>query len=289
MNSSASGNIRKVDNAYYAFVPSLGSQGEILPQDNVRVQSPQVSFNELWMVFERYKNTSNEDCDHEKHFQVCSLWNSTYDVNLRWENSYQNISGSRHLTHPVSYPPIDPPGAVMEMSRHAFSAFFWVLAVQVVGSFSWFEKILGNEKRYFGQIRSTSLLGSPDLAVYFNYNEDNTACQTPYTKLSPQRHQDVMRPGNKTIGKHNPYGLWIPHALACIFTAITVALGTVTIVKHSVMPRKNFQDILSAADTKVIRIAREPPSKWWPIKAEIVKDPGRPRDLGLYLVPKYQR
>jgi hypothetical protein len=60
---------------------------------------------------------------------------------------------------------------------------------------------------------------------------------------------------------YSPAGPLIPYALACFFTAVTVVIGIITLIRHGVMPDIKFQDILSAADTNIITIARDPDSK----------------------------
>ncbi|KAK4098471.1 hypothetical protein N658DRAFT_431977 [Parathielavia hyrcaniae] len=293
----------EVQNAYYAFVPSFDSQGNITAISAVRGQSISRAINEVWMTFERYKESTDENCDHDKYFQVCSLWNATYHLTLEFENGFQNITASRDLMHPVRHP-TDKPGDVSNMAQHAYSAFFWALSDQIVGSFGQFQEPMANssELRHFGRIQSpiqhTSLLGSSDLAVYFDFNEDRGACQIPYANLSAQRRRDIDLAKNKTMGElvedlsvnmtisllHNdlltnltsrvvtvvenvnrygysPHGLWIPYALSCLFTFVTVLIGIVTLIKNGSMPDTKFQDILAAADREVIGIARDPDSE----------------------------
>jgi hypothetical protein len=80
------------------------------------------------------------------------------------------------------------------MARRAYSAFFWALADQILGSLGRFQEPMANNSmvRSFGRIHSpiqhNALLGSPDLAVYFDYSEDKGACQIPYANLSAPRH-----------------------------------------------------------------------------------------------------
>ncbi|KAK4110187.1 hypothetical protein N656DRAFT_782248 [Canariomyces notabilis] len=308
MNETSVGTLVEVQNAYFSFVPSFDSQGNVTALWDVRYQSPSVASNEVWMAFERYGNSTGGSCDHDKYFQVCDLWNATYDLSLAWENGFQNITGSRELLHRVEYP-ADEPGQVSNMAQHAFSAFFWVISDQVVGSFGWFQETTANdsEPRYFGEIHSpiqhNALLGSSDLAVFFDYNEDREACQVPYANLSAQRRQDIDLAKNRTLGElieelsfnttvslmhnniytnattrlvtvwekvnrygYNQTGLWIPYALSCAFTLITVIIGVLVHIKHvvighEVMPGTKFQDILSAADMQVITIARDPDSR----------------------------
>ncbi len=92
------------------------------------------------------------------------------------------------------------------MAQHAYSAFMWVLGDQVVGSFGWFEATDPNNSsntKQFAMINSpiqhNVLLGSSDLDVFFNYNEEPRACRTPSKDL--QRQQDIDLARNRTLGK----------------------------------------------------------------------------------------
>jgi hypothetical protein len=60
---------------------------------------------------------------------------------------------------------------------------------------------------------------------------------------------------------YSPLGLFIPYALACLLTFITVVTGAMTYIRHGVMPGKKIQDILAAADSKAIHVAKDPDSR----------------------------
>ena len=66
------------------------------------------------------------------------------------------------------------------------------------------------------------------------------------------RWDDVNRYG------YSKPGLFIPYVLACIFTTATVVIGLIVIWKDGIMPDKNFQNILSVADSEAIQAARGP-------------------------------
>jgi hypothetical protein len=201
---SATGTTRQVETAYYAYVPAAAPDHNAAGQADVRFQSPADASNQVWMRFERYENSTDKICDHNRHYQVCSLWNATYDLTLNWENDFQNVSGNSTLLHMVAYPPLDPTNFTTEMTQHAYSAFFWALADQLVGSFGRYaERLPNGSDRNFPLIRSpiqhNSLLGSSDLNVFFDYNEENDACQRRYEDLTPQRRQDVDRARRKKL------------------------------------------------------------------------------------------
>lgn len=200
------GTAQEIENAYYAFTPAFDSKGGVTALSDVRYQAPVNGSNQLWMVFQRYVNTTDSACDYKQYHQVCKLWNATYNLNLSWENGFQNITGSRNISHEVEYPN-DKPEETSNMVQHAYSAFMWVLSDQLVGSFGWFNDTTSSTasgNKTFGMINSpiqhNSLLGSSDLDVFFDFNEDTGACKTPYDKLSPQRQQDI------DLAKNRPFG-----------------------------------------------------------------------------------
>ncbi|KAK3377470.1 hypothetical protein B0H63DRAFT_398759 [Podospora didyma] len=294
------GNAIENINAYYGFVPSFDSNGTLIPLAEARYQSPAIASNELWQVFQRYiDTTTNSTCDYKPYYQVCSLWNATYNINLEWDSSSQSITGTRDLLHRVEYPNDPKQDEVSNMAQHAYSAFFWVLANQAIGSFGWFNETVSPNKTVSimmiaSPIQHNSLLGTSDLDVFFDFNEAKEACQTPYMNLTAQRQQDKdlarsrrlnelieemgfnmtvslmhndLLTGNNTrlvtvvedINRYgtNRAGLFIPYALACALTLLTVFLGIATNIEYGVLPDKKFQDILAAADDSfAIKLAR---------------------------------
>jgi hypothetical protein len=58
----------------------------------------------------------------------------------------------------------------------------------------------------------------------------------------------VLRTDDVNRYSYQPYGLFIPYALANLFTFITVLIGIYSYIYDDVMPGKNFQDIVSAAE-----------------------------------------
>jgi hypothetical protein len=196
------GTAKELTNALYSFVPSF-SQGGVTALPDVRYQEPVNASNQLWMVFMRYVESGDDQpCEYKPYHQICKLWNATYDLHFSWENGLQNITGSRGLLHEVEYPN-DKPGEISNMAQHAYSAFMWVLADQLVGSFGWFNDTSTFNNKTFGMINSpiqhNSLLGTSDLDVFFDFNEDKGACKLPYDKLSAQRQQDIDLAKNRTL------------------------------------------------------------------------------------------
>jgi hypothetical protein len=64
--------------------------------------------------------------------------------------------------------------------------------------------------------------------------------------------QDVNRYG------YNAYGLWIPHALASLFSSTMVVTGIAAFVTHGAKPGIKFQDVMGAVERKEIRVQPEP-------------------------------
>jgi hypothetical protein len=197
------GSFKEVKSAYYGFVPAFDSNGSIIALTDVRYQAQINATNEIWQVFERYNYSSGDQCDHYTQYQVCKLWNATYDLTMSWENGVQNISGSREYMYEVEYPH-DKPGDVSNMAQHAYSALMWALSDQVVGSFAWYIDINNESAVGFGMIDSpiqhNVFLGTSDLNVFFDYNEKADACQTPFSNYSAQRQQDIDFARNRTLG-----------------------------------------------------------------------------------------
>lgn len=67
--------------------------------------------------------------------------------------------------------------------------------------------------------------------------------------------------------------LWIPYGAASFFTLITAIFGIVAFWAHGAMPSNKFQDLLSAAEQGVIRVAPEPEPE-----PELEPDPGLARE-----------
>jgi hypothetical protein len=200
------GTAEQVENTYYAFVPAFDDQRRVVSaNDRVQVQAPanrSNSSNEIWMTFLRYVDKSNgTTCDYTRYHQVCELFNSTYHLDLSWDNGVQRISGTQDPLHQVEFPN-DNRTSISNMSQHAYSAFMSVLASQLVGSFGWFQDT-ANRSIEFGIIAAplqhNVLLGTDDLDVFFNLNEDPKGCQVPYANLSSQRRLDKDFAKNQTL------------------------------------------------------------------------------------------
>ena len=87
MNETVGG-AKEIQNAYYGFVPWF-SQGNVIPLADARYQTSRNASNQIWMVFERYDHSTTGACSHGKYYQVCSLWNATYDLNLTWRMGFR--------------------------------------------------------------------------------------------------------------------------------------------------------------------------------------------------------
>ncbi|KAF2270247.1 hypothetical protein CC78DRAFT_599658 [Lojkania enalia] len=294
----------ETDNVYYSFVPEYKSNGELIANPQPREQSPSNATNQLWMTFLRTTYNSSGARVKERHYQVCRLHNATYDLNITRDHGFQNIAGSYDLREEVPFPS-DVPGSESNMAQHAYSAFMWALADQLVGKFSWYVQPNNDSTSalpsQFGVIESpiarTSLLGSWDLDTFFDLDEEKGLYKVPggpNLTLSDQRLQDKALAKNRTLDvlieelsfnttvslMHNELllheamskvfvtedvnrysykapGLFIPYALAVVFTFICVVLGLYSFVHDDVFPDKKFQDIVVAAeDPEIIQLVK---------------------------------
>ncbi|KAH0538880.1 hypothetical protein FGG08_004536 [Glutinoglossum americanum] len=291
--ATSPGIAKETVNVYYAFVPAFNTTGELIALSKPRLQSPSNATNQLWMTFLRYAIDPGGNRIKERRYQVCQLYNASYDLKLEWDRGFQNATGSYGVLEEVRFPN-DKSDVVSDLPQHSYSAFMWALTDLLVGAFSWFVE---SNQSQFGAIDTTvprtSLLGSSDLDVFFDLNKNNE--DSDETQLSDQRLQDKALAKNRTLGVlieelsfnmtvslmhnellnhnttakvtrwdsvnrygYNPYGLFIPYALANLFTLITVLLGIVSYSHNGVLPDKKFQDIVSAAeDPRIIHVARD--------------------------------
>ncbi|OCK93566.1 uncharacterized protein K441DRAFT_564791 [Cenococcum geophilum 1.58] len=297
------GTSEETDSAYFNFMPSYDSNGTLFAASTPRQQTPSNATNQLWMTFLRSTSTldANGTRVKERHYQVCRLHNATYYLHVARAHGFQNISGSYDVLEEVPFPN-DKPGDVSNMAQHAYSAFMWVIADQLVGKFSWYENTNQSDPSraaQFGvidsQIERTSLLGSWDLDAFFDFDEEKGMYKDRNLSLSDQRLQDKALARNRTLDvlieelsfnttvglMHNdllnnhtnttvlrtddvnrydykPYGLFIPYALANLFTLISVIFGIYSYIHDDVMPDKMFQDIVSAAeDPMIVHLVRD--------------------------------
>ncbi|KAF2471142.1 uncharacterized protein BDR25DRAFT_223485 [Lindgomyces ingoldianus] len=143
-------------------------------------------------------------------------------------------------------------------------------------------------------ISRTSLLGSVDLDAFFEFDEERGLYATKNETLGDQRLQDKAFARNRTLDvlieelsfnmtvslMHNDllthktlttvlvrtpvncyayktYGLFIPYALANLFTFLVVAMGLYSYIHDGVRPDKKFQDIVVAAeDPEFVQVVR---------------------------------
>ncbi|CAN8101641.1 unnamed protein product [Discula destructiva] len=193
--------------AYYAFVPAFNEAKQLIAMDQPRYQQPSNASNELWMFFERYTEDGGDDFNRTHQYQVCRLYNASYDVTLSWDNGFQHVNASYEVKEQVHFPH-DKLGDVSNYAQHAYSAFMWTLTDQLVGLFGWYiEREPGPYRAaQFGAINSpiqhNSILGSSDLDVFFNLEVvKGLYLNNPETpgNLSDQRLQDKALANNRTL------------------------------------------------------------------------------------------
>ena len=204
--ASPHGTANETDNVYYAFVPAFDAAGGLTALSKPRLQSPSNATNQLWMTFLRYAIDSAGNRIKERHYQVCQLYNATYDLTLGWDGGFQNVRHSYEVLEEVDFP-TERPDPVSGMSQHSYSAFMWALTDQLVGAFSWFEESNQSNPGHLPQfgvidtpIGHTSLLGSSDLDAFFDLNIYKGWSSTGNTtQLSNQRLQDKALAKNRTL------------------------------------------------------------------------------------------
>lgn len=211
--TNGDGVIVETNNTYYSFVPTFNSSGHLTPVSTPRQQSPSNATNELWMTFLRPILDASGVRAKERHYQVCSLYNATYDLRIERDHGFQNITGSYTANELVAYPH-DNSSSVSNMAQHAYSAFMWVLSDQLVGKFSWYVNTAVNSSSttsdpsfapQYGilasEIQRTSLLGSLDLDAFFDLDEENSLYKSPENNgtLSDQRLMDKTMARNRTL------------------------------------------------------------------------------------------
>ncbi|CAH0053763.1 unnamed protein product [Clonostachys solani] len=291
------GSAEQIDSAYYGFVPSFGDDGELVPLSQTKFRQLGIMANELWMTFQRYVINESGERVRTRISQVCRLHNATYELTIKWDRGVQLINHTYDILEQVGYPD-DQPGQVSNMAKHAYSAFMWALTDQLVGSLGWFREISNRSGSrrlaQFGSmdspLRHTSLLGSSDLDVYFDFNWiHNLYVQDNETGMSAQRRQDKALAKNRTLSEliedlsfnltvslmHNKlltssatrdvtrwidvnrYGyvatsLFIPYGLANFAAFFALVAGLYSFIAHGTNPDKKFQDIANAATEKPI-------------------------------------
>ncbi|KAF1960480.1 hypothetical protein CC80DRAFT_466327 [Byssothecium circinans] len=201
------------ENVYYSFVPTYNSSGGLVPGTMPRQQYPSNGSNELWMTFLRPSIDASGSRIKQRHFMVCSLYNTTYHMHVEHSHGIQNITGSYTTIGLVPYPN-DNPSSISNMAQHAYSAFMTALCDQLVGKFSWYVNTAFNRSSplsipsgapQFGalesQIQRTSLLGSLDLDAFFELNEEKKLYKNPEGNgtLSDQRLMDKSIARNRTL------------------------------------------------------------------------------------------
>lgn len=205
---------------YYAFVPSFDSDvsgsttllingRNITAMDQPRLQQqPGNATNELWMKFYRYLTNAdghyilnaNGNKIHQPMYLVCSLYNASYDLEFTFQNGVQSIQNkSITILNPVDYP-INNPNEPSDLVQLSYSAVFWVLADQMVGSMGLNINSLTGAPVYSSidtNIEHNSVLGSNDLDYFFDLNSEVYGLNS--SVLSDQRLQDKALAQNQTL------------------------------------------------------------------------------------------
>ncbi len=205
-NKNPRSNIVKHTNYYYAFVPDLSDAGNssashngVVPITQAR-QDPQNATNELWMAYSRYTGALNERGEGvtEDHYLICRLFNSSYDINVLFEEGTQKVTNrNTQILNPVAYPneiALDTPEF---RQQQAYSAVFWAMVDPLVGSMEFFIQNSSGQLSNFSQIttdvKQTNLIGSPDLSPLIDSDHPTNMTH------SDQRKEDMDLARNLTL------------------------------------------------------------------------------------------
>lgn len=200
----------ETDNAYYSFVPTYNSTGQLTAVWHPRQQTPSRPINQLWMTFLRPTFDENGDRVKFRHYQICQPHNASYTLNISQNHGVQDVSGNYSVGEVIPFPN-DGPDTISNMVQHAYTAFMWVICDQLVGKFAWYNETnpstTPQAAAQFGVIDSpiqrTSLLGSLDLDAFFEMDEEKALYKGQNTSqiynLSDQRLRDKAVARNRTL------------------------------------------------------------------------------------------
>lgn len=212
MVESAADRTGETANYYYAFVPDLSNLGNTSTPNNGIQQAPHARFrtlanaskriNQLWMVYSRIADESGTRTLSD-HYTTCQLFNSSYDINLSFNQGFQIIIPENVTQlNEVDYPDINAQYSNDLMERYAYSAYFWAIADLLTGSMCISSEytpissmLVSNYTEIATQIGETSLLGSSDLDIFF----DGNLYLNNLTVLSDQKLADIGLARNDTL------------------------------------------------------------------------------------------
>jgi len=204
---------RPLANLECIVIPFNGSQIAALYQPRLQEQ-PENASNEVWLYYYRYSNDTNgryildanqtDEKYLERKYSVCSLCNATFNLTFSFAAGLQNITtNNTTCLSAVPYPTYDPYVAT-DMVPLSYSAVFWVLADQLVGTMGLIMRLEnGNSVPDYGSIDTNiehnSLLGSNDLDYFFDLNAEVDATYSTEYPLSQQRVLDKGLAQNQTL------------------------------------------------------------------------------------------
>jgi hypothetical protein len=209
MNTSR-GDLKQTDSAYFGFVPTYNSSGNLTAISRPRQQIPSKPMNELWMTFLRPEINDQGDRIKSRHYQICRPHNASYSLNISQYHGNQTVSRKYEVGDTIPFPN-EKPSEISNMTQHAYTAFMWVVCDQLVGRLAWLNDTSVEDNRQaaaqFGVIDSpiqrTSLLGSLDFDAYFEFDEEKALYKdqnmSTAFKLSDQRLKDKAMARNRTL------------------------------------------------------------------------------------------
>ncbi|KAF1839004.1 hypothetical protein BDW02DRAFT_594079 [Decorospora gaudefroyi] len=251
-------------NAYYSFVPTYNSTGDLDAVWHPRHQMASRPLNELWMTFLRPTINDHGKRIKPRHYQICRPHNASYHLNISQLNGFQQVSGNYSTGAAIPFPQ-DDPDQVSNMTQHAYTAFMLALSDQLVGKLACLdldayfeldeemELYKGqNESQIFDlsdqRLRDKGLARNRTLDVLIEELSFNTSVALMHNRLlTSMINTTVKLTDNVNRYDYKPLGLFIPYALANMFAFVCIVLGVVSYIRDGVMPGKKVQDFVYAA------------------------------------------
>lgn len=196
-----------VSSSNFAFVPDLSSSEAIQAADLSNPHGQSNASDQLWMVFPRYVIDEHGVRELQNYYLTCQLHYASYEISFSFTEGIQMIEIlSLTVLDAIDFP-IYSLVLMNNTVQHAYSAFMWALSDQLTGSMGIFHENIstgGTNNQTLtsglikGKIMPTNLLGSSDLANYFNQNhglhpKHNTGM------VSDQRAEDIAKARNRTL------------------------------------------------------------------------------------------
>lgn len=241
--------------AYAAFVPSFGPSNygnisipfngnNVTALDQPRLgQQTSNATNEIWLYYWGYSIDQNGDYvlvpnETDQYYlvpqySVCSLWNATYNVTFFYDAGVQNVFN--YDVTPINLVPYPTNSQSSDLVQMAYSAVFWTLADQLVGSMSLvMSQQNGTWFASYGSIdtalQRNSLLGSDDLDYFFDLNSavhnssSNSSSNSSIFATGVKLQWDPKLSGQRSLDKDLAQNQTLPYLIELLSFNVTLSL-----------------------------------------------------------------